>query len=187
LALLPELLGQAIAVGGLMIFSLIETWIFGREFADGTLKDLLAVPVLARAILLAKFILFALWSGTDRAGLSRRLVFGGLLGAALGSTGYPPRQLYCFGHGLPGDPGDHPCRLARQRGAATFADGDHPCCWRAGQSDRHLRLGSYFWAVPGVYAGLAGQPTASYWIVLLTGLAGIFGTHLWWKYADQSR
>jgi hypothetical protein len=39
-----------------------------------------------------------------------------------------------------------------------------------------------------VYAGFAGQlEPAGYWIVLLTGLAGILGTYLWWKYADQSR
>src|SRR5215467_9388318 len=56
------LLAQGIAVGGIGLFGLMEIWVFGREFADGTLKDLLAVPVARMTILLAKFIVIALWS-----------------------------------------------------------------------------------------------------------------------------
>ncbi len=49
--------------------------------------------------------------------------------------------------------------------------------------------GEYFpWAVPGIYAqGKSSLPPVSYWIVLLTGLAGMLATYLWWKYADQNR
>ena len=49
--------------------------------------------------------------------------------------------------------------------------------------------GEYFpWAVPGLYAmGKSPLTPISYWIVLLTGLAGMLGTYLWWKFADQSR
>ena len=44
------------------------------------------------------------------------------------------------------------------------------------------------WAVPGLYVQDKGAlPPASYWIVFLTGLAGMLATYLWWKYADQSR
>ena len=49
-------LAQAVAVGGIFLFSLIGAWVFGREFADGTAKDLLAVPVPRGTILLAMFI-----------------------------------------------------------------------------------------------------------------------------------
>jgi ABC-2 type transport system permease protein len=35
------LFGQLIAVGGFFLFVLIISWVFGREFADGTVKDLL--------------------------------------------------------------------------------------------------------------------------------------------------
>ena len=38
------------------------SWVFGREFTDGTVKDLLAVPVRRSSILLAKFILIAAWA-----------------------------------------------------------------------------------------------------------------------------
>ena len=37
--------GEVIGAGGLILFILVLTWIFGREFSDGTVKDLLAVPV----------------------------------------------------------------------------------------------------------------------------------------------
>ena len=49
--------------------------------------------------------------------------------------------------------------------------------------------GEFFpWAIPGLYS----QPkflltAASYWVVMLTGLAGILATYLWWKFADPSR
>ncbi len=49
--------------------------------------------------------------------------------------------------------------------------------------------GEYFpWAVPGLYSQpTVVLPAASYWIVLLAGLAGLVATYLWWKFADQSR
>src|SRR5512136_1924119 len=56
------LFGQLMAAGGFFLFILIISWTFGREFADGTLKDMLAVPVQRSSILLAKFIVVAAWS-----------------------------------------------------------------------------------------------------------------------------
>jgi ABC-2 type transport system permease protein len=52
-----------------------------------------------------------------------------------------------------------------------------------------LGLGPYFpWAVPGLYAQGNGDVGAvSILVVVLTGVAGIAGTYLWWKYADQNR
>jgi ABC-2 type transport system permease protein len=49
--------------------------------------------------------------------------------------------------------------------------------------------GEFFpWAVPGLFAqGKSALPPASYWIVILTGLAGMYATYLWWMTADQSR
>ncbi len=39
------LFAQVLALGGFMLTAMIATWVFGREFSDATLKDLLAVPV----------------------------------------------------------------------------------------------------------------------------------------------
>ena len=57
------LYGMLIAAGGFFLFVLIISWIFGREFMDGTLKDMLAVPVQRSSILLAKFTVAAGWCG----------------------------------------------------------------------------------------------------------------------------
>jgi ABC-2 type transport system permease protein len=57
-----RLFGQIIAAGGFFLFVLAISWVFGREFADGTLKDMLAVPVQRSSIILAKFIVTAIWS-----------------------------------------------------------------------------------------------------------------------------
>ncbi len=75
------ILAQAIAAGGFLLFSLIESWVFGREFVDGTLKDLLAVPVSRATILLAKFIVVTLWSLLLTVMIS---IVCFLLGAAIG-------------------------------------------------------------------------------------------------------
>jgi hypothetical protein len=61
----PAYLGmfaQILGLGGLMLTVMIAIWVFGREFSDGTLKDLLAVPIRRGGILLAKFIVVAIYS-----------------------------------------------------------------------------------------------------------------------------
>src|SRR4030042_2598749 len=56
------LFSQIIAAGEFFLLVLAISWVFGREFADGTLKDMLAVPVQRASMLLAKFIVVAVWS-----------------------------------------------------------------------------------------------------------------------------
>src|SRR5690625_1260502 len=48
--------GQMISVGGIIVYGFITSWIFGREFADLTVKDLLALPYSRTYIVLGKFI-----------------------------------------------------------------------------------------------------------------------------------
>src|SRR5262245_40526324 len=63
-------LTQATGIGGLFVFGLVFVWVFGREFADRTVKDLLALPVPRIAIVAAKFtvataccLALAVWTG----------------------------------------------------------------------------------------------------------------------------
>ena len=53
---------QVISVGGLLIFGFTASWIFGREYSDKTMIDLLALPMKRDTIVLSKFIVIALWS-----------------------------------------------------------------------------------------------------------------------------
>lgn len=52
-----NILGQMIAVGGIIVFGFTVSWIFGREFSDRTIKNLLALPYGRTVIVLAKFTL----------------------------------------------------------------------------------------------------------------------------------
>ncbi|MDR6906279.1 ABC-2 type transport system permease protein [Agromyces sp. 3263] len=53
---------QVTAAGGLAAFGVALSWMFGREFADGTVAALFALPVPRAAIALGKLIVFAVWS-----------------------------------------------------------------------------------------------------------------------------
>ncbi|WP_117213516.1 ABC transporter permease [Allorhizocola rhizosphaerae] len=55
------LLAQITAVGGVIIFGITVVWMFGREFADHTAKDLLALPTHRAAIVAAKFAAATVW------------------------------------------------------------------------------------------------------------------------------
>ncbi|KJQ63103.1 ABC-2 family transporter protein [Streptococcus gordonii] len=55
-------ISQVISVGGLLIFGFTASWVFGREYSDKTMIDLLALPIKRDTIVLSKFIVIALWS-----------------------------------------------------------------------------------------------------------------------------
>ena len=41
-------LAQGATVGGFVLFAFVIAWVFGREFSDGTVRYLLALPTLER-------------------------------------------------------------------------------------------------------------------------------------------
>ena len=55
------LLTQAVGVGGVLVFGFVVSWVFGREYSDGTAKDLLSLPTSRTKILNAKFIVYVIW------------------------------------------------------------------------------------------------------------------------------
>jgi ABC-2 type transport system permease protein len=186
------LFGQIIAAGGFFLFILIISWVFGREFADGTLKDMLAVPVQRSSILLAKFILVAVWSAALTivifiAGLVMGAIIrlpGGSISVILqGSDLVLITACLVIGVVMP---------------FALFASVGRGYLLPMGVAVLTLMManlvaivgwGEYFpWAVPGLYAqGKSSLTPISYWIVFFTGLAGMIATYFWWKYADQNR
>jgi ABC-type transport system involved in multi-copper enzyme maturation permease subunit len=50
-----------VGVGGMLLLSFIVAYVFGREYAEGTAKNLLALPVARHWIVLAKFVVAAVW------------------------------------------------------------------------------------------------------------------------------
>jgi ABC-2 type transport system permease protein len=186
-----ELVVQAIAAGGFFLFCIVASWIFGREFVDGTLKDLLAVPVPRRNILLAKFIVLIAWC----AALTVEVYLGSLAAGAL--VGLPAGTPAAFQQGL---------RLLLVTVSLAIVD-VLPFAFLASVGRGYLLplgmavlaavfanlvvitgWGEFFpWAVPGLISQGIPVGSASYVLVLLTGLGGMLATYLWWMYADQNR
>jgi ABC-2 type transport system permease protein len=186
------LFGQFIAAAGFFLFVLIISWVFGREFTDGTVKDLLAVPVPRLSILLAKFILVAGWS----AALTLVIFIASLvIGVFLKLPGGSIRVIIQDGALVMVTAG---LVIAAIMPFAFLASMGRGYLLPLGLAvltliSANLAVvigwGEYFpWSVPGLYAlGKDPLPPVSYGIVFATGLAGTLVTYLWWKYADQAR
>jgi ABC-2 type transport system permease protein len=183
--------GQIVAAGGFFLFTLAISWVFGREFVDGTLKDLLAVPVARLTILLAKFSVVALWSAA-------LTLFILIVSLAMGAViTLPGGSLEAILRGCAGVAVTALMVVAIVLPFALFASVGRGYLLPIGAAILALisanlmivlGLGEVFpWAVPGLYAQMK-YPLAplSYWIVALTGLVGVAATYLWWKSADQS-
>ena len=186
------LFGQLIAAGGFILYILIISWVFGREFTDGTLKDLLAVPVQRSSILLAKFFVVAVWS----AALTLIILIAGLAMGAL--IKLPGSSISVILQGSACVVVTGCLVIMAVMPFALFASIGRGYLLPLGVSVLTLMLtnlvviagwGEYFpWAVPGLYAqGKNSLPPVSYWIVCMTGLVGMIATYFWWKYADQNR
>lgn len=52
---------QITGAGGLGGFAVVLAWMFGREFGDGTITGLFALPVSRRTVALAKLIVYVIW------------------------------------------------------------------------------------------------------------------------------
>jgi ABC-2 type transport system permease protein len=179
------------ALGGFFFFCLAISWTFGREFTDGTLKDLLAVPVPRFAILLAKFIVSAAWCA---ALIVETTLVGLILGAVIR---LPGGSLEVILHGTTQLIVAAALSITLIMPFGFFASvgrgyllpiGIAILTVILGNLSITLGWGEYFpWAIPALV--LQGTPITafSYGLVFLTGLAGVIGTTLWWKYADQSR
>ncbi|MDA8221633.1 MAG: ABC transporter permease [Desulfitobacterium hafniense] len=57
---LTELL-SGLAALGLIGYTFISAWVFGREFSDKTIKDLLAKPVSRSQIVMSKLLVILAW------------------------------------------------------------------------------------------------------------------------------
>jgi len=82
---LMAMLEQTSGVGGMIVLSVIVTYIFGREYAEGMGKYMLSLPLRRSVIVIAKLTTALAWFGV----LCLSLVAEGLLiGAALGLEGF---------------------------------------------------------------------------------------------------
>jgi len=189
------LLGQATAIGGFMVFGLILTWVFGREYGDRAAKDLLALPASREAIVAAKLVVYALWSAALAAlVLALGVLFGSAIGLAGWSAALALRSAATLAEvALMTILGAIPIALVASVGRGYFPPvGALVLTVFLSQIAAALGWGAYFpWAIPALASGAAG-PSAqelgleSYAIVGLDALLGLVGTLAWWRWADQT-
>jgi len=188
------LLLQAIGIGGAVVFALVTTWVFGREFVDRTVRTLLALPTSRGALVAAKATVVAIWCAAVTV-----WVFGlGLVaGAIVGIPGWSVE-------GAVSAAGTcvivAALTIALQSTTALFACVGRGYLAPMGWALAMLALanilavmgwGAWFpWSVPVLVTGAAGPDAEvatawSYAVVALTAAAGLVGTFLWWERADH--
>jgi ABC-2 type transport system permease protein len=75
---------QVTGAAGLLGYGVVLSWLFSREFAEGTITGLFAIPVSRPSIATAKLIVYLAWSLVTGAALLLALIVLGLAGG-LGS------------------------------------------------------------------------------------------------------
>jgi ABC-2 type transport system permease protein len=189
-----NLLIQTIATLGMIGFGFVTSWVFGREYTDRTLKDILALPVRRSSFVVSKFIVVLMWCGLLTAIL---YVTGLAAGKVINVSGWSERV---FSH----DTGRFfmtalltvilcpPVAFFAGYGRGIIAPlGFVIITLVLAQFVAMAGLGSWFpWAIPGVFTVPVGTPgmqlsAASYLILVLTGITGFFATVAWWRFADQ--
>lgn len=191
-----DLLAQGTAIGGAIVFAIVTTWVFGREFSDRTVKELLSLPTSRETIIAAKFTVVAFWTL-----FQTLLVFGvGLLvGNAVVIPGWSPElfrsaMVVILGAGIMTI-----MLLPFVAFMASIGRGFMPAFgWMVftvviAQVAAVLGWGGWLpWSVPAIFSGAAGPwgeylGVHSYIIVILASLIGLAATFYWWRNADQSK
>jgi len=195
-ATLFNLLAQATAVGGMIIFSVFTAWIFGREFSDHTAKELLALPTSREAIIGAKFVIVGTWTFL----LTLLCYFLGLIvGRLVDIPGWSVElwrsaSIDILGAGI--------LTILLLPYVAYFASAGKGYLPSFGWMILTVALaqiiiitgwGDWFpWSIPALFSGAVG-PRAdqlgwySYLIFLIASLLGLAITFNWWRNADQTK
>jgi len=179
-----------IAGAGIVGFAFVASWIFGREYADRTIKDLLALPVSRSCIVLAKFIVMFIWC-------ILLALFMFLVGVIVGmiinfdglSVGILIHGLYCFIV-------TSILAIIISTPAAFLANYTRGYLLPIGFTIITIIIGNFMgltgltqfypWALPTVYQYVGHLGTNSWIILCITGALGLLGTFAWWRYSDQT-
>jgi len=187
---------QAVAAGGMVLFSIITTWVFGREFSDHTVKELLALPTSRETIVTAKFVVIVICA------LAMTLfIFG--IGLVVGTlVVIPGWSAELLGVSFINILGAAALTLPLMSFVALLASAGRGYLPAFGWTIFTLVLanvaaimgwGDWFpWAVPGLFSGAAGPRTEilgthSYVVVMVASVIGFIATYYWWRNADHTR
>jgi ABC-2 type transport system permease protein len=189
-------LAQAVAAGGMILFSILTIWIFGREFSDRTVKEWLSLPTPRESIVAAKFLVIAAWSlVVSLIVFAVGLVVGGLVVI----PGWSMELLRTWFVNILGTaaltiPLMSFVALLTSMGRGYLP----PFGWTIftlflANIAVILGWGDWLpWSIPGLFGGAGGPREEllgwhSYFILTLASLTGLAGTFHWWRNADQTR
>lgn len=180
---------DSLAALGLIGYTFISAWVFGREFTDKTIKDLLAKPVSRSRIVISKLLVILAWDVL----LSLFMFAIGLgVGGVLGLTGWSAALIWNIFF-----------RFIIT--SLLFIVVTTPGTFLANVSKGYLAplglilvivifsnvlasmgFAPYFpWTIPGVFQSTGLLNLSSIVILASTGIAGIVGTFAWWRFAEQ--
>jgi len=189
------LLAQAVAVGGAFVFAMMTAWIFGREFADATAKEMLATPTSRAAIITAKFTVLLVWSGIVTSAV---LVTGLAAGKVVSLPGWSADSLMSGVKSIATSAALTFLLMTVVAFVASIGRGYLASLgWTVlaavlAQVIAALGWGPYFpWSLPALASGVAGPDAArlhvaSYLLVVLVSIAGVLATLAWWHWADHT-
>lgn len=189
-----ELLTQTLAGIGMVGFGFVTSWIFGREFSDRTIKDILALPVSRNSVVISKFIIGIIWCFILTLVL---IISGTLIGHVVNLSGWSSTVFISF------------IKTIIYVSLLTMTL-NTPVAFLASYSRGYLLpmgfviltmilanftglvgLGPYFpWAIPGLLSVPENNEgmqllVASYIILLFVSIAGLVATLYRWRFADQ--
>jgi ABC-2 type transport system permease protein len=174
----------------------VTTWVFGREFSDHTVKELLSLPTSRETIIAAKFTVVVFWTL-----LLTLINFG--VGLLIGNVVVIPGwSLDLFRSATVNILGAGILTILLLPFVAFMASmgrGFMPAFgWAVltvvmAQIAAAIGWGGWFpWSVPALFSGVVGPRTEylgahSYIIMILASLIGLVATFTWWRNADQSK
>jgi ABC-2 type transport system permease protein len=191
-----SLLIQLALVMGIMGPGIVSIWVFGREYSDRTVKDLLALPVSRFKIVLSKFIIVFLWSILLLFLLFTSGVLTGLIVRLNGWTKEGFISCLCIftGTSLLTILLFTPVSLITSISRGYLLPVAYVILTLMITQLIFLGLAwitPYFpWAIPALFSGISGPDnpkpeSISYIILGITALIGFFGTAGWWQFADH--
>lgn len=190
-------LNMVASIFGLLVFGFITAWIFGREYTDRTIKDLIALPISRQTIVSAKFIILVVWCML----LSAILIFTGIVMGILIE--------------LPGGTNEYIWEAIRILSMVSLLTITlcSPIAFIASYSKGYLGPLAFLlltliipqllvvlgwtpyipWSIPSLYAGIGagGEVLAeieliSYIILFSTSIIGLICTYASWRFKDQT-
>lgn len=191
-----SVLSQAIAIGGVIVFSIVTAWVFGREFSDRTAKDLMALPTSRENIVTAKMIIVTGWVLAVSIWI---YLFGLVVGYLVDIPGWTAQLAWQSFWDVIVTAGMTLLLMTPVAFIASMGRGYlPPLGWAVltiffSQIIAATGWGDWFpWSVPALFSGVVGPRseqlgTHSYILVILAGIIGLVATFWWWLNADQTK